>query len=156
MNVMTPIVRDPSQQKFDTTDHLAHAAQQAEERRYEDFMIIDVDSHHYETGSYKEIFAYIEDPVMRDQFKYTKGQTLHAALDRRLSGNGRPHHPLRISQQRAGARRAGTGTSTLDAQVDGRHGRRRGLPVSRRRCWASASIPSSRSRCSTRAPITAG
>ncbi len=42
MNVMTPIVHDPNQQKFDTTDHLAHAAQQAEDRRYEDFMIIDV------------------------------------------------------------------------------------------------------------------
>ena len=38
-------------------------------------MIIDVDAHHYETGSYKEILQYIEDPVMRDQFKYTKGQT---------------------------------------------------------------------------------
>ena len=76
MNVMTPIIRDPSQQKFDTTDHLAHAAQQAEDRRYEDFMIIDVDSHHYETGSFKDILQYIEDPVLRDQFKYTKGQTL--------------------------------------------------------------------------------
>ena len=76
MNVMTPIVHDPNQQKFDTTDHLAHAAQQAEDRRYEDFMIIDVDSHHYETGSFKDILQYIEDPVMRDQFKYTKGQTL--------------------------------------------------------------------------------
>jgi len=76
MNVMTPIVRDPSQQKFDTTDHLAHAAQQAEDRRYEDFMIVDVDSHHYETGSFKDIFQYIEDPVLRDQFVYTKGQTM--------------------------------------------------------------------------------
>src|SRR5580704_12133940 len=76
MNVMTPIVRDPNQQKFDTTNHLAHAAQQAEDRRYEDFMIIDVDSHHYETGSFNDILQYIEDPVMRDQFKYTKGQTM--------------------------------------------------------------------------------
>ena len=50
--------------------------QQADERRYEDFMIIDVDSHHYETGSYKDIFEYIDDPVMRDQFKYTKGATM--------------------------------------------------------------------------------
>ena len=39
-------------------------------------MIIDVDSHHYETGSFKDILQYIEDPVMRDQFKYTKGQTM--------------------------------------------------------------------------------
>ncbi len=77
MNVMTPIVRDPSQQPFDTRTLLANAEQQAIDRCYEDFMIIDVDSHHYETNSYKEIFDYIDDPVMRDQFKYSKGQTLH-------------------------------------------------------------------------------
>ena len=76
MNVMTPIVRDPSEAKFDTKRLLANAQGQAEDRRYEDFMIVDVDSHHYETGSYKEIFEYIEDPVMRDQFAYTKGQTM--------------------------------------------------------------------------------
>ena len=58
--------------EFDTRRLLAHAQQQAEDRRYEEFMIIDADSHHYETGSYKEIFDYIDDPVMRDQFIYTK------------------------------------------------------------------------------------
>ena len=76
MNVITPIVRDPSQEQFDTRRLLAHAEQQAIQRRYEDFMIIDVDAHHYETGSYKDIFEYIDDPVMRDQFKYTKGATM--------------------------------------------------------------------------------
>jgi predicted TIM-barrel fold metal-dependent hydrolase len=76
MNVMTPIVRDPNAEKFDTKRLLEHAEQQAADRRYEDFMIVDVDSHHYETGSYKDIFQYIEDPVIRDQFVHTKGQTL--------------------------------------------------------------------------------
>jgi uncharacterized protein len=75
MNVVSPIVRDPSQDKFDTKRLLAHAHEQSEDRHYEDFMIIDSDAHHYETGSYKEIYQYIEDPVMRDQFMYTKGQT---------------------------------------------------------------------------------
>jgi hypothetical protein len=75
MNLMTPIVRDPNAEQFDTRRLLAHAQEQAEARRYEDFMIIDVDSHHYETGSYKEIFEYIDDPVMRDNFILS--QTLH-------------------------------------------------------------------------------
>jgi uncharacterized protein len=75
MNVVSPIVRDPSQDKFDTKRLLAHAHEQSEDRHYEDFMIVDSDAHHYETGSYKEIYQYIEDPVMRDQFMYTKGQT---------------------------------------------------------------------------------
>src|SRR5215510_13443192 len=77
MNIMTPIVRDPNAEQFDTSRLLSHARQQAEDRKYEDFMIIDIDSHHYETGSYKEIFDYIDDPVMRDNFKFSKGQTLH-------------------------------------------------------------------------------
>src|ERR1700721_1616954 len=76
MNVVTPVVRDPAHEEFDTRTLLAHAAQQADDRHYEDFMIIRVASHHYETGSYKEIFEYIEDPVMRDQFKYSKGATM--------------------------------------------------------------------------------
>src|SRR3984885_15926174 len=76
MNVVSPIVRDPNQAQFAPKRLLTHAHEHAEDRRYEDFMIIDVDSHHYETGSYKEIFQYIEDPVMRDQFVYTKGQTM--------------------------------------------------------------------------------
>ncbi len=77
MNVVPPVVRDPAKQKFDTRRLLANAEQQSIDRRYEDFMIVDVDAHHYETGSYSEIFDYIDDPVMRDQFKFSKGQTLH-------------------------------------------------------------------------------
>ena len=63
MNIQTPIVRDPKQQKFDTRDLLANAQQQAVDRKYEDMMIIDVDSHHYETGSYKEIFDWMRNPA---------------------------------------------------------------------------------------------
>src|SRR5262245_40362445 len=66
MSIQTSIVRDPSTEEFDTRTLLSKARQQAEDRKYEDFMIIDVDAHHYETQSYKEIFNYIEDPVMRD------------------------------------------------------------------------------------------
>lgn len=77
MNVVSPVVRDPSKEKFDTRRLLANAEQQAIDRRYEDFMIVDVDAHHYETGSYAEILDYIDDPVMRDNFRFSKGQTLH-------------------------------------------------------------------------------
>jgi predicted TIM-barrel fold metal-dependent hydrolase len=77
MNVAPPFVRDPSKETYDTRRHLANAEMQSEDRHYEDFMIIDVDAHHYETGSYAEIFDYIDDPVMRDQFKYSKGETMY-------------------------------------------------------------------------------
>ncbi|MQA77667.1 MAG: hypothetical protein GEV10_04145 [Streptosporangiales bacterium] len=50
---------------FHTTKHLAHAAAQAKERRYDDFLIVDADAHHYENESWPDIVKYIEDPVLR-------------------------------------------------------------------------------------------
>src|ERR1700730_10126905 len=50
---------------YSTAKHLDHAAQQARARNYQDFLIVDVDSHHYENESYKEVFQYIESPVIR-------------------------------------------------------------------------------------------
>jgi uncharacterized protein len=62
--------RDLSAEPLDTKTLLAHANQQAIQRRYEDFLIVDVDAHHYETDSFAQICNYIEDPVMRDQARY--------------------------------------------------------------------------------------
>ena len=61
-----PQIRDVSLENYDTRVALAHAAEQAVERHYEDFLIVDVDSHHYENESFSEIAEYISDPVMRD------------------------------------------------------------------------------------------
>src|SRR5665213_2390697 len=52
-------------QEFDTTKLLGHAAQQARERNYADFPIVDVDSHHYEGESMGEILEYMDDPVIQ-------------------------------------------------------------------------------------------
>jgi predicted TIM-barrel fold metal-dependent hydrolase len=62
--------RDLSAEPLDTKTLLAHASQQAVQRRYEDFLIVDVDAHHYETESFAQICNYIEDPVMREQARY--------------------------------------------------------------------------------------
>jgi len=50
---------------FSTPKHLEHASEQARARNYQDFLIVDVDSHHYENESYAEVFEYIESPVIR-------------------------------------------------------------------------------------------
>lgn len=60
-NVRTVRVGDP----LDTREVLAHAAQQAKERNFADFIIVDVDAHHYENESWAEITKYIENPVIR-------------------------------------------------------------------------------------------
>jgi uncharacterized protein len=62
--------RDLANQEFDTRTLLKNAAQQAEVRHYEDFLIVDVDSHHYETEAFKEISDYVDDPVLRHEFRY--------------------------------------------------------------------------------------
>jgi predicted TIM-barrel fold metal-dependent hydrolase len=50
----------------DTRDILAHARRYAKRRGLEDWFIADIDAHHVETVSWKEIVSYIEDPVVRD------------------------------------------------------------------------------------------
>jgi len=54
-----------SVESFDTSKLLEKAARQRDERKLDDVLIIDVDSHHYESDSYGEIIEYIEDPVLR-------------------------------------------------------------------------------------------
>src|SRR4029079_959289 len=52
---------------FSTPKHLEHASEQARARNYQDFLIVDVDSHHYENEHYGEVFQYIESPVIRHE-----------------------------------------------------------------------------------------
>ena len=50
---------------FDTDTVLKNAARQREQRNFDDMLIIDVDSHHYESESMREIVKYMEDPVLK-------------------------------------------------------------------------------------------
>jgi len=61
---------EPTRASFDTEQHLKNALRQAEQRHYEDFLIVDVDSHHYETEAFSEIAQYIDDPVLRREALY--------------------------------------------------------------------------------------
>jgi uncharacterized protein len=62
--------RDVNHSTADTPTILKNAADQAVKRRYEDFCMVDVDSHHYESESFTEILKYIDDPVMRHQAQF--------------------------------------------------------------------------------------
>ena len=64
-----------------TRDQLAHARQQAIERNFDDYYIVDVDAHHGETGSWKTILEYIEDPVMRRNGVYMTGSSMYSRTD---------------------------------------------------------------------------
>ncbi len=60
-----PQFREPAREEFRTTNLLRNAAAQAEVRNYKDFLIVDVDSHHYEMEHLGEILKYCEDPTIR-------------------------------------------------------------------------------------------
>jgi uncharacterized protein len=71
MDVSTTVQSEPlSPQTIDvytdTRDILAHARRYAKKRGLEDWFIVDIDAHHVETVSWKEIVTYIDDPVVRD------------------------------------------------------------------------------------------
>lgn len=59
-------VRELRFDQYHAHDHLANAARQAHSRKYQDFVIVDVDAHHYESESYAEVFQYIESPVIKN------------------------------------------------------------------------------------------
>jgi len=50
----------------DTREILAAARRNAIKRGLQDWFVCDIDAHHVETVSWKEIVTYIEDPVVRD------------------------------------------------------------------------------------------
>jgi len=79
MDTLDMKYRDPSVEEFDTRTLLKNAARQARQRNYEDFLIVDVDAHHYESESFDQIAAYIEDPIIR-----------HTATAKKGMGAGRP------------------------------------------------------------------
>jgi hypothetical protein len=62
MDTVPSDVRKLNFDDYSTSKDLEHAAQQARARNYQDFLIVDVDAHHYENESYKDVFQYIESP----------------------------------------------------------------------------------------------
>src|SRR5690554_3402825 len=65
-NIMSPAeVRQVTFDEYASDKSLIHAAEQAHARNYKDFLIVDVDSHHYENENYREVFEFIDNPVIR-------------------------------------------------------------------------------------------
>ncbi len=52
-------------EELNTTRLLAHAKKQAQQRKFDDILIVDVDAHHYENECMDDILPYIENDVIR-------------------------------------------------------------------------------------------
>jgi predicted TIM-barrel fold metal-dependent hydrolase len=79
-------LRDPSVEEFNTSKLLRNAAHQAEKRSYKDFLIVDCDSHHYETELLPEILDFMEDPVVR-HLGLSRGQIGRSGLVPHMIGS---------------------------------------------------------------------
>jgi uncharacterized protein len=80
MDVPRDDVRKLSFEEFSTTQFLDHAILQARQRNYADFLIVDVDSHHYESESLAEVATYIESPVIRAAMQHQGARAGRSAM----------------------------------------------------------------------------
>ena len=100
--------------KTDSREILANAARDTEHYGLDDYLIVDVDSHHVELDSWPEIIDRVEDPVVRDL-----GQQMMRnwpAAERVALSN----HPAGLTQQDVGGRilhQASLGESVDDGDV---------------------------------------
>ena len=52
-------------EELNTTRLLAHARKQAQQRKFDDILIVDVDAHHYENECMDDILPFVENDVIR-------------------------------------------------------------------------------------------
>ena len=65
MDLVSDRGRRVSVDELNTTRLLAHARQQAHQRKLDDVLIVDVDAHHYEMEHMSEIVPFMENDVFR-------------------------------------------------------------------------------------------
>ena len=67
---LEPLRENPVRQidvSTDTREILARARRQADQRKFDDLFIVDMDSHHTESESWADIIGYLDDEVIRSQ-----------------------------------------------------------------------------------------
>lgn len=70
MELISDRGRRVSVEDLHTSRHLAHARKQAVQRKFDEMLIIDVDSHHYENQAFDDIIPFMENEVLKH---YTMG-----------------------------------------------------------------------------------
>ena len=111
MDMVRSEVRKLAAEDYSTAQHLEHASQQARERNYQDFLIVDVDAHHYESEILQgrvRIHRKSGDPPPGGGIGETRRPRLHARRPDRLPGHRRAHH---AATSCAGTTSAGTTSS---------------------------------------------
>jgi predicted TIM-barrel fold metal-dependent hydrolase len=80
-------------EELNTSRLLAHAAQQAHQRKFDDMVIVDVDAHHYENEHIRDIIPFMENDVLR-----------HLSMAQTMKGGRGNLMPVQVGYQDMGGR----------------------------------------------------
>src|SRR6202048_2858638 len=104
MDLMSDRGRRVTVEELNTTRLLAHARQQAHQRKLDDMLIVDVDAHHYENEHMKDIIPFMENDVLRQLsmaqgMKGGRGTLIPQQIGYQDMGGRVTRYPLRGSEQ---------------------------------------------------------
>src|SRR5712671_5592480 len=90
--------------ELNTTRLLAHARQQAHQRKFDDVLIVDVDAHHHENEHMKDILPFMENDVLRQLsmaqgMKDGRGTLIPRQIGYQDMGGRVTRYPLRTSEK---------------------------------------------------------
>ena len=90
-------------EELNTSKLLAHAAEQARERKYDDILIVDCDAHHYENENFNEILPFIENDVLRQLTMSGRSKGRHSIVPGQVGyqdmGGRVTRYPLRMTEK---------------------------------------------------------
>ncbi len=104
MELMSDRGRRVTVDELNTTQLLAHARQQAHQRKFDDMLIVDVDAHHYENEHMGDILPFMENDVLRQLsmaqgMKAGRGTLMPQQVGYQDIGGRVTRYPLRNSEK---------------------------------------------------------
>src|SRR5260370_37690179 len=108
MDLIADRGRRVSVEELNTSRLLAHARQQADQRKLDDILIADVDSHHYENECYDEFLPFIENEVLRQLVLAGRAKVRQTLIPTEVSfkdmGGRITRYPMRASENTGAAK----------------------------------------------------
>src|ERR1700691_2525449 len=90
-------------EELNTSRLLAHARKQAHQRHFDDMLIVDVDSHHYENEAFDQILPFMENDVLRQLTLSGRAKSRHAIIPGQLGfqdmGGRVTRYPMRSTEK---------------------------------------------------------
>ncbi len=103
MDLIADRGRRVSVEELNTSRLLAHARKEAHRRNFDDLLIVDVDSHHYENEAFDQILPFMENDVLRQMSMAGRAKSRGTIVPRQVGyqdmGGRVTRYPLRSSEK---------------------------------------------------------